>query len=309
MTGQGVSTADRRPKAARTAALVLGLVVLLALVAAASRAGLPWSERSAGDGISLERVTQLAALVALAAVTGVLAVAFAAKAPRRSRRDPFEKEEDEPIEAEAEPESRLARFLLRAGPYVLVAVIALGILFAARGIDRIVPRDTPDRAGPAQAEDDRTVPAVPGPASGATWVLLGVLGGFGAVAVVVLLGPQVRRSLLDARAGQHGSVAALVDESIDDLRSESDPRRAVIAAYARMERGLGRAGLARKPFEAPLEYLRRVLLDLQAGAQPVGRLTELFERAKFSRHDVGADAKDEAIECLLAIRGDLRTAQ
>jgi uncharacterized protein DUF4129 len=291
----------------RTAALVLGLVVLLALVAAASRAGLPWSERPGGDGVSLERVAQLAALVALAAVTGVLAVAFAAKARRRSRRDPFE--EDEEIQAEAEPESRLARFLLRAGPYVLVAVIAVGILFAARGIDRIVPRDAADRTGPAQADEDRTVPAVPGPASGATWVLLGVLGAFGALAAVVVLGPRLGRTLLDARAGRHGTVAALVDESIDDLRSESDPRRAVIAAYARMERGLGRAGLARKPFEAPLEYLRRVLLDLQAGAQPVGRLTELFERAKFSRHDVGEDAKDEAIECLLAIRGDLRTAQ
>ncbi len=291
----------------RTAALVLGLVVLLALVAAASRAGLPWSERPGGEGVPVERVAQLAALVALAAVTAVLAVAFAAKARRRSRRERFD-EEDELIEAEAEPESRLARFLLRAGPYALVAVISVSILFAARGIDRIVPRDTTDRAGPAQAEEDRTVPAVPGPASGATWVLLGVLGVFGALAAILILGPQARRSLLDARAGRHGAVAALLDESIDDLRSESDPRRAVIAAYARMERGLGRAGLARKPFEAPLEYLRRVLLDLQAGAQPVGRLTELFERAKFSRHDVGTEAKDEAIECLLAIRGDLRTS-
>ena len=291
----------------RTAALVLGLVVLLALVAAASRAGLPWSERSGGgDGVSLERVAQLATLVALAGVTGVLAVAFAAKVRRRSRRDPLE-EEDEQIAAEAEPESRLARFLLRAGPYVLVAMIAVGILFAARGIDRIVPRDTANREGPAQAEEDRTVPAVPGPAGGATWVLLGVLGAFGALAAVLVLAPRLRSSL-DARAGRHGAVATLLDESIDDLRSESDPRRAVIAAYARMERGLGRAGLARKPFEAPLEYLRRVLLDLQAGAQPVGRLTELFERAKFSRHDVDAEAKDEAIECLLAIRGDLRTA-
>jgi hypothetical protein len=292
----------------RTAALVLGLVVLLALVAAASRAGLPWSNRSGGDGVSLERAAQLAALVALSAVTGVLAVAFAAKARRRSRRDSFDTE-DELIAAEDEPESRVARLLLRAGPYVLVAVIAVSILFAARGIDRIVPRDTADRTGPAQAEEDRTVPAVPGPASGATWVLLGVLGVFGALAAVLVLGPQVRRSLLDARAGRHDAIAALVDESIDDLLSETDPRRAVIAAYARMERGLGSAGLARKPFEAPLEYLRRVLLDLQAGAQPVGRLTELFERAKFSRHDVGADAKDEAIECLLAIRGDLRTAR
>jgi len=177
----------------RTSALVLGLVVLLALVAAASRAGLPWSEDSGGDGVSLERVAQLAALVALAVITGVLAVAFAAKARRRSRRDPFE-EEDELIEAEAEPESRLVRFLLRAGPYALVAVIAVSILFAARGIDRIVPRDTASRPDPAQVEEDRTVPAVPGPASGATWVLLGVIGVFGVVAVVVVLGPQVRRS-------------------------------------------------------------------------------------------------------------------
>lgn len=307
MTGQGVSTADRRPKAARTAALVLGLVVLLALVAAAGRAGLPWSEGSGGGGVSLARVAQLAVLVALAALTGVLAVAFAVKARRRSRNDPFE-EDDGLILADAEPESRLARLLLRAGPYVLVAVIAVGILFAARGIDRIVPRDTVNGAGPPQAEADRTVPAVPGSTSGATWVLLGVLGAFGALAVAVVLGPGLRRSLPDG-TGQQGDVAALVDESIDDLRSESDPRRAVIAAYARMERGLGRAGLARKPFEAPLEYLRRVLLDLRAGAQPVGRLTELFEGAKFSRHDIGADAKDEAIECLLAIRGDLRAAQ
>ncbi|CAN5295066.1 hypothetical protein BH18ACT14_BH18ACT14_01160 [soil metagenome] len=294
----------------RTAALVVGLVILLALVAAASRAGLPWSEHSGGDGdgVSLQRVAQLAALVALSVVTGVLAVAFTARARRRSRRDPFEAE-DELIEADAEPESRLARFLLRVGPYALVAGIAVSILFAARGIDRIVPRDTANRARPAQAEEDRTVPAVPGPAAGATWVLLGVLGVFGALTVVFVLCPHVRRSLLDARAGRDGAVAMLVDESIDDLRSESDPRRAVIAAYARMERGLGRAGLARKPFETPLEYLRRVLLDLQAGAQPVGRLTDLFERAKFSRHDVSADAKDEAIECLLAIRGNLRTAQ
>ena len=291
----------------RTAALVLGLVVLLALVAAASRAGLPWSEHSGGDGdgVSLGRVAQLAALVALAVVTGVLAVAFAAKARRRSRRDPFEAE-DELIEADAEPESRLARFLLRVGPYALVAVIAVSILFAARGIDRIVPRDTANRAGPAQAENDRTVPAVPGPASAATWVLLGVLGVFGALAFVVVLGPQMRRSLVDARAGRPGAVAALVDESIDDLRSENDPRRAVIAAYARMERGLGRAGLARKPFEAPLEYLQRVLLDLQAGAQPVGRLTDLFERAKFSAAPVTGAMKEEAVSSLETIREEAR---
>ena len=56
--------------------------------------------------------------------------------------------------------------------------------------------------------------------------------------------------------------AAAVDESLDDLRAEPDPRRAVIAAYARLERVLAAHGLPRKPAEAPLEYLGRMLAEL-----------------------------------------------
>src|SRR5207302_7340383 len=55
----------------------------------------------------------------------------------------------------------------------------------------------------------------------------------------------------------------VLDDTLDDLRAEADPRRAVIAAYARMERALAWFGLPRQVFEAPLEYLSRVLLDLR----------------------------------------------
>ena len=51
-------------------------------------------------------------------------------------------------------------------------------------------------------------------------------------------------------------LADVLEETIDDLRAEADPRRAVIAAYARMERALAAAGLPRSPAEAPDEYLR-----------------------------------------------------
>ena len=76
-----------------------------------------------------------------------------------------------------------------------------------------------------------------------------------------------------------------MSDAIDDLEAEPDARRAVIAAYARMEGVLARHGLRRKPSETPLEYLRRILLGLTARADAVRRLTSLFEQAKFSRHD------------------------
>jgi hypothetical protein len=100
-----------------------------------------------------------------------------------------------------------------------------------------------------------------------------------------------------------------VDESLDDLRAEPDPRRAVIAAYAKLERVLAGYGVARRASEAPLEYLARVLASLQVGDDAIATLTHLFERAKFSHHDVGPQMKDEAIDALVAVRDELRVAQ
>jgi len=101
-------------------------------------------------------------------------------------------------------------------------------------------------------------------------------------------------------------VALALDESLDDLRAEPDLRRAIIAAYARMERTLAAAGIPRRPAEAPLEYLARALHDLDASAGAVTRLTDLFEWAKFSHHEPDASMRDEAIAALVALRDELR---
>jgi hypothetical protein len=102
---------------------------------------------------------------------------------------------------------------------------------------------------------------------------------------------ELRLELADA-------VAQALDESLDDLRAEPDPRRAVIAAYARLERVLTAHGLPRKASEAPLEYLGRMLTQLSVSPEAARRLTDLFERAKFSQHAVGTEMKEEAISAL-----------
>ncbi len=95
-------------------------------------------------------------------------------------------------------------------------------------------------------------------------------------------------------------------DSLDDLRRERDARRAVIAAYVRMERVMARVGLGREPSEAPVEFLERALLHLRAGAGSVRRLTGLFEEAKFSEHVVSERMRVEAIDALSRLQRELQ---
>jgi Domain of unknown function (DUF4129) len=104
-------------------------------------------------------------------------------------------------------------------------------------------------------------------------------------------------------------LADVVEETLDDLRAERDSRRAVIAAYARLERALAAYGLPRRASEAPEEYVVRILGDLEVGSASVQRLTALFARAKFSQHEVDGGMKDEAIDTLEELRNELRAAE
>jgi hypothetical protein len=126
------------------------------------------------------------------------------------------------------------------------------------------------------------------------------------VAVVLAATRPARRPLRPWRELSQEQVALALDESLDDLRNEPDLRRAIIAAYARMERALAVGGLPRRPSEAPFEYIARALRQLDASADAAEHLTVLFEWAKFSQHEPEPSMRDEAIEALVAVRDELR---
>jgi hypothetical protein len=88
------------------------------------------------------------------------------------------------------------------------------------------------------------------------------------------------------------------------LRRELDPRRAVIAAYAAMERLMARDGVARGAHEAPMEYLGRVTLHGHRGVAAVHRLTALFQRGRFSDRPVDEDMRQRAIDAVEELEGD-----
>lgn len=181
------------------------------------------------------------------------------------------------------------------------------------------------RSGAGEAQTTQTVPGRPvlapraAPASEADrgtrpahfrWPLaLGVAGLVALGGAALFL--QGRRG-----AGEHDDeptlaeeLARVVETTIEDLRAEPDARKAVIAAYAKMEGALGTHGLSRSRSETQLEYLARILKELEVEPLAVSKLTELFGYAKFSRHEIDEEMRAEAIDALTAVQRDLRVGE
>jgi membrane protease YdiL (CAAX protease family) len=125
----------------------------------------------------------------------------------------------------------------------------------------------------------------------------------------LLLAERGRGRRLPGESLPSDELAGVLDETLDDLLAEPDPRRAVIAAYARMERAFAAHGVPRRQFEAPHEYLGRVLAEATGGGREAARLTALFERARFSPHEVDSAMKNDAIEAIQALQAELAAAE
>jgi hypothetical protein len=199
---------------------------------------------------------------------------------------------------------------------LIVVVMAFMTFVGAYGISRYEFNRQQDEQGDdvfgppgeRRTADDARAPDRPRNPEFQWW--LAVLAAGGAVTAVVVW--RRRRRPQPWVVGTPDVVAEqlseVLTETLDDLSLERDPRRAVIRAYARMEAVLASHGLPRAPHETPLEYLARVLRELNVGAEAAHALTELFERAKFSQHEIDVAMKEEAIAALVRVRDDLQAA-
>jgi hypothetical protein len=278
----------------KTLSLAAALVALVALVALASRAHTP-----AGGGATHGLDSNLIWEFVLIGVVGlfVLCVPVAAWMVLSTRGD------RPPSEARKR----------RSFQQILIgtAIFLIAFAFAARRFQAGHHEKAKTSHIPANLATGPQTPNKPGKPIPFDWlpaivVLSAATLGAGVIGYVLFRRPSGRKPSEAELAAQ---LSAVLDDSLDDLRSERDPRRAVVATYARMERTLAGAGFPRSVAEAPLEYLGRVLRDLlHTSAEAVSKLTALFERAKFSHHEIDGGMEDEAIDALVAVRDELRAA-
>ena len=277
------------------------LTALLAFVAIASRAHRPGGGTGGGDAHAPTLIGDYLATIALIIMpVGAVIVVWGLANRRRQQR--------------LSGKTDWRRTLIAVA--LISALLSVAVFTAEKRQERRQERGSAGAtaiAGPLGPTGlrQRLKPRAETPPHRAQWSWLPVLVlGSLLLGIVVTTGIAVahgrrNREALDEEAQLARALDDVLSDSLDDLRAEREPRKAVIRAYARMEKTFGAYGVPREEHETPLEYVARVLDSLRVSSFAVRRLVQLFERAKFSPHTIEASMKDDAIEALAGLRAEL----
>jgi hypothetical protein len=160
-------------------------------------------------------------------------------------------------------------------------------------------------------------PPVPRPGTGQlagasgsfTWPLLaGMVLAVAAVIVLAVLARRRRRrdrGLTPDRAARADPLSAGLIAGHDALLAGREPREAIIACYAAMERGFAAAGSVPEAADTPAEVLTRASDAGLVRSDSAAVLTGLFRRARYSSQPMTSADSDAAASALARMRADL----
>jgi hypothetical protein len=133
-----------------------------------------------------------------------------------------------------------------------------------------------------------------------------------AVLVALLRGRFRSRPEVDAdrpRASQRETaqeVVAAVDAGLVDLSAEdTDPRRAVIACWVRLEQAAAAAGVPRQPGDTSTDLVTRLLAGHDLTPQVLAGFATVYREARYATHAVDDRMRQQAISALRRLRAEL----
>jgi Domain of unknown function (DUF4129) len=101
-------------------------------------------------------------------------------------------------------------------------------------------------------------------------------------------------------------VVAAVDAGLTDLSdADSDPRRAVIACWLRLEQAAAAAGTPRRIGDSPTDLVSRLLATHDVSADVLAALAEVYREARYATHPVDERMRTQARAALQRIRAEL----
>jgi hypothetical protein len=285
------------------------LAVLLAAVAIGGRATLGEAGGRAGEAGGVRLPVESVALPGILFVLAGLGLLAAVVRPvRRRRRDP----EQPDWVYEPPPTAWTEKVALLLGLLLLVVAVTAAAWLAVRHQGPAAPPTPPatgSLAAPAPPSTSPGLrPAPPGTPAPPSWrwpLAIALL----AVAASLMVRWAVRRPPRSTAPNRRAAdrLVESLDASTGELLAATAPRQAILAAYARMERALVPGGAGRQRHETALEYLDRLLARQELEPAPLQRLTDLFELAKFSDHQVTEAMRDDALAALATISAGVRS--
>ncbi len=205
-------------------------------------------------------------------------------------------------------------------------LIAVLITSQFGGVDPTAPSvaRTPDAPAPNAVDDGYVEPPQPPPPAddghllsylyGATTILLLVLVAGTVVATRTRRPPASRAAQSTESADGPTSdastpLARAAEVGLAEVEDPSrEPRKAIIACYAAMERELANVPDAMpQDFDTASEVLARAVEHHALGPGSATQLVELFDEARFSPHVMGEGHRDLAVEVLQQVLDELRS--
>jgi Domain of unknown function (DUF4129) len=308
----------------RRIAAATALVALLFVAAAALRGYLPGAEIGPRQPAGENPLALTVVVVLLAAAVGVVAVAVIARLRNRVAAAPRVTGRSDWLRGDrGRPTWRVALIAFGVILGWLLLTMVLAGLGGGGSAETTTPGATPTTANPApDAGDPPEAPPQPEPGLGPD--LLGYFYG----ATVIFLLVTVAGSMLAAGrtrrpaptngdpAGEQPSpetgsqslarAAEVGLAEVGDLSRE--PRRAIIACYAAMERELSLLpDAAPREFDTASEVLARAVEHHALAPDSATLLVDLFDEARFSPHVMDEGHRDVAVAVLTQVLGELRS--
>ena len=296
-------TSRTRPRPGRTDRTatwrVAAVAILLALTAAGLRSRGTFShapDRALAGASGAVVATALTVTEGVALVAFVLVLAMA-----RPRRKP-KADDDEPPRL---PFPWWAKTLA-----VLAAVAVMVTPFAVLLTRKTRPRTAAPQARAGVLAGGGAPPRLPATAHGSPWPLLA--GMLIALALLLALTAWSRRTRRRATGPPRDQGRLALGQSLATgraaLAGPRDPRAAIIACYAAMERGFAAAGSAPAAADTPAEVLARATGAGLVRSGSAARMAGLFRRARYSSEPMTSADSAAAASALDQMQADLGPA-
>jgi hypothetical protein len=307
----------------KPAGRVVAVLVLLILLAAALRGYLPAHHASRPEEVGGSRAAMMFLVAALSATLALVAFSIIARLRDPRTVAPSSADLSEMLGGgSARPSLRVV--LIAVGVVVawLLITILLSRLFAAPDVGLSAPQPDSSTTPPLSPSGGGQTPK-PQPRHKPTGDSLGTLLAFVPVLLILFAGgifvSRRRRPPATPRTESHSRVDSPVPETTSEslvraaevgLAAMADlsrePREAIIACYAAMERELANVpGAIPQDADTPTEVLARAVEHHALHADNAVQLVNLFEEARFSPHVMDEGHRETAVRLLELVLGEI----
>jgi Domain of unknown function (DUF4129) len=311
----------------RSTARVIAVIALLFVAAWALRGYLPGSEREVERQQSSSPLALVVDIVLLSISVGIIGIAIITRLRKGETRRPAAAR----LAASGGTMGRPSwRFWLIALA-LTIGWVLLVTLLTRMGVE--VPSDQAPSGAPTVADSGDMTPSTTNPAPqqpdppqdpGTNAI------GYLVPPMLILMALVVVGTAIASRRQRRLAAAWAVDGELPDAPSQvaaaeslaraaelglaeiadlsREPREAIIACYAAMERELTHVpGAAPLDCDTPSEVLARAVDHHALRAESATQLVELFEEARFSPHVMNEGHRDIAVDALRLVLADLRS--